>query len=83
MLPKLYNSTHFFSNEMPFECYDDESVVFDDQLPEFQEYVSSHVDLIKPFKLYHDREHYIKVLDHHGAYDTYNVDYDLKIVLYL
>merc|ERR1711935_662703 len=73
---KFYDETQFFSNEMLFARFDDESVVFDELFPAFQEYVASHVDLIKQSTPCNDREQCNKVLDRHGAYDTYSAERD-------
>jgi len=76
MSSKFYDETQFFSNEMLFARFDDESVVFDELFPAFQEYVVSHVDLIKQSTPCNDREQCNKVLDRHGAYDTYSAERD-------
>lgn len=74
MSSKFYDETQFFSQEMLFARFDDESIVHDDLAPAFKEYVKAHVEMVKdtiPEPLESG-----KVLDRQMAYDTYSAERD-------
>ena len=67
---------------MKIGCFDIEYVVFDKLFSAFQEYDTSHVDLIDDPKPFHDRNYCSKILDCHGTYDTYSSDQDQETWLF-
>jgi 15,16-dihydrobiliverdin:ferredoxin oxidoreductase len=74
MSSKFYDETQFFSQEMLFARFEDESVISNDLMPAFQRYVEAHVDMLrqtKPSALQRDF-----VLDRQQAYDTYSAERD-------
>ena len=74
MSSKFYDETQFFSQQMLFARFEDEGVVTRELFPAFQEYVKTHLDLIRetipePMNVDH-------VLERQKAYDTYSAERD-------
>lgn len=74
MSSKFYDETQFFSQEMLFARFDDEDIVLNDLQPAFQEYVKTHLELVRnteaePAKI-------PEVLERQQAYDTYSAERD-------
>jgi len=76
MSSKFYDETQFFSKQMLFARFEDEGVVDNDLLPAFQQYVSTHVDLLKSTEADDALESQQAVLDRQKAYDTYSAERD-------
>ena len=76
MSSKFYDETQFFSKQMLFARFEDEDVVGDDLLPAFQQYVSTHVDLLQSTEADDSLESQKTVLDRQKAYDTYSAERD-------
>jgi len=76
MSSKFYDETQFFSKQMLFARFEDENVVGDDLLPAFQQYVKTHVDLLKSTEADTSLESQKFVLDRQKAYDTYSAERD-------
>ena len=76
MSSKFYDETQFFSKQMLFARFEDEGVVDNDLLPAFQQYVSTHVDLLKSTEADDALESQKAVLDRQKAYDTYSAERD-------
>jgi len=74
MSSKFYDETQFFSQQMLFARFEDESVVSDDLFPAFQRYVKLHNKLIKEVEP--DLEGQEAVLDRQREYDTYSAERD-------
>ena len=74
MSSKFYDETQFFSQQMLFARFEDEKVVDKDLQPAFQQYVQSHLDLVKNTKA--DPSNAASVLERHAAYDTYSAERD-------
>lgn len=74
MSSKFYDETQFFSQQMLFARFEDEQVVSKDLLPAFQQYVKTHLDLIKSTSPDPSLKH--KVLERQQAYDTYSAERD-------
>jgi 15,16-dihydrobiliverdin:ferredoxin oxidoreductase len=69
MSSKFYDETKFFSQEMLFARFDDESVVSKDLFPAFQSYVETHLDLVQATEA--DPSEANAVLKRKKSYDTY------------
>ena len=76
MSSKFYDETQFFSKQMLFARFEDDNVVGDDLLPAFQQYVKTHVDLLKSTEADTSLESQKFVLDRQKAYDTYSAERD-------
>lgn len=74
MSSKFYDETQFFSQQMLFARFDDEGVVDNDLRPAFEQYVQTHLDLLKNTKP--DPSNAATVLERHAAYDTYSAERD-------
>lgn len=74
MSSKFYDETQFFSQQMLFARFEDENVVTDDLFPAFQQYVQTHLDLIKETEP--DASQIPFVLGRQEAYDTYSAERD-------
>lgn len=74
MSSKFYDETQFFSQQMLFARFEDESVIPRDLFPAFQAYVKTHLQLIR--ETAPDVEGIPAVLDRHQAYDTYSAERD-------
>jgi len=74
MSSKFYDETQFFSQQMLFARFEDEGVVGNDLQPAFQQYVQTHLDLLKNTKP--DPANAGAVLERHAAYDTYSAERD-------
>lgn len=74
MSSKFYDETQFFSQQMLFARFDDESIVGDDLLPAFKSYVKTHVDMLKSTKP--EPSDVKMVLERQEAYDTYSAERD-------
>jgi len=74
MSSRFYDETKFFSQEMLFARFDDESIVNNDLAPAFQEYVKAHVDMVQ--NTVPEPIEANKVLQRQAAYDTYSAERD-------
>lgn len=74
MSSKFYDETQFFSQEMLFARFDDESIVRADLEPAFQEYVKTHLELLRNTEPETGKAE--NVLDRQKAYDTYSAERD-------
>lgn len=74
MSSKFYDETKFFSQQMLFARFDDESVVQNELFPAFQQYAKTHLDMIRTTPANVDEMDY--VLERQQAYDTYSAERD-------
>ncbi|KAL7564407.1 hypothetical protein ACA910_002725 [Epithemia clementina (nom. ined.)] len=74
MSSKFYDETQFFSQQMLFARFEDESVISRELFPAFQEYVKTHLDLINDTEANSSNADY--VLGRQEAYDTYSAERD-------
>lgn len=74
MSSKFYDETQFFSQEMLFARFDDESIVKDDLFPAFKSYVETHLDLVRNIEPNNDESNF--VLGRQKAYDMYSAERD-------
>jgi len=81
MSSKFYDETQFFSQQMLFARFDDESIVMKDLFPAFKQYVKLHNDLIKTAPISTDEEQQ-QVLERQTAYDTYSAERDPATALF-
>lgn len=74
MSAKFYDETQFFSQQMLFARFDQESIVQDDLLPAFKSYVEAHLSLLKstPEK----PEDKAMVMERQKEYDSYSAERD-------
>lgn len=78
MSSKFYDETQFFSQQMLFARFEDESIVEKEVLPAFERYVTSHVALVKECDIVADNslKGRMEVLERQAAYDTYSAERD-------
>jgi len=74
MSAKFYDETQFFSQEMLFARFADESIVSNDLFPAFQSYVDTHLQLLRNTEA--NPSNSDDVLARHKAYDAYSADRD-------
>jgi 15,16-dihydrobiliverdin:ferredoxin oxidoreductase len=74
MSSKFYDETQFFSQEMLFARFDDENIIQKDLEPAFQEYVKTHVELLRNTEA--NPSQAASVLERQKAYDTYSAERD-------
>lgn len=74
MSSKFYDETKFFSQQMLFARFEDESVVSDDLFPAFKRYVKLHNKLIANVDA--DHEGQSTILERQRHYDTYSAERD-------
>jgi 15,16-dihydrobiliverdin:ferredoxin oxidoreductase len=74
MSSKFYDETKFFSQQMLFSRFEDESIIHNELFPAFQQYVSTHLELVRSVNL--DQSDMEVVLQHQKAYDTYSAARD-------
>ena len=74
MSSKFYDETKFFSQQMLFSRFEDESIIQNELFPAFQQYVSTHLDLVRSVEL--DQSDMEVVLHHQKAYDSYSAARD-------
>lgn len=74
MSSKFYDETQFFSQEMLFARFSDESIVSDDLFPAFKSYVETHLKLLQSTKA--NPSEADDVLARHKAYDVYSAERD-------
>lgn len=72
MSKRFYDETQFFSEHMLFARFEDENVVHQDLQPAFQQYVSTHVDLVKSASTKTAQTPWSR----HAAYDAYSAKRD-------
>jgi len=82
MSSKFYDETKFFSQEMLFARFENESVVEDELMDAFQKYVQVHTQLIRDCPVDDSVDARFKVLERHAAYDTYSADRDPAVGLF-
>lgn len=73
MSSKFYDETKFFSQQMLFSRFEDESIIEKEIFPAFQEYVATHLQLIRSCQGNADTA---TVLERQQAYDTYSAARD-------
>lgn len=74
MSSKFYDETQFFSDQMLFSRFEDESIVLNELFPAFQQYVQTHLALIRQCgNGSADPKH---VLERQRAYDIYSAERD-------
>ena len=73
MSGKFYDETQFFSEQMLFSRFEDESIISNELFPAFQQYVQTHLDLIRQCDGSADPDH---VLERQRAYDRYSAERD-------
>jgi 15,16-dihydrobiliverdin:ferredoxin oxidoreductase len=74
MSSKFYDETKFFSQQMLFARFDDESIVQDDLFPAFTSYVKTHLDLVQNTEA--NPADVKLVLERQMEYDTYSAERD-------
>jgi 15,16-dihydrobiliverdin:ferredoxin oxidoreductase len=74
MSSKFYDETQFFSQQMLFARFEDESVVENDLFPAFKSYVQTHLDLVRSTEA--KPEDMKMVLELQKEYDTYSAERD-------
>lgn len=74
MSAKFYDETQFFSQQMLFARFDDESVVQRDLFPAYKSYVKTHLDLIRSTEA--NPADVKMVLERQKEYDTYSAERD-------
>jgi len=74
MSSKFYDETQFFSEEMLFARFDDESIVANELMPAFQEYVKAHLELIQNTEAKPEEIGF--VTERQKEYDTYSAERD-------
>ena len=74
MSSKFYDETQFFSQQMLFARFEDESVVTDELFPAFQAYAEAHLQMVQ--QATPDANAMPAVLDRQRAYDTYSAERD-------
>jgi 15,16-dihydrobiliverdin:ferredoxin oxidoreductase len=73
MTDRFYDETQFFSNQMLLGKGDDSEYVWNELVPAYQDYVQTHVDLVKNTKRKMPLQ---EVLKQHKAYDDYSSERD-------
>jgi 15,16-dihydrobiliverdin:ferredoxin oxidoreductase len=74
MSSKFYDETKFFSQQMLFSRFEDESIIQNELFPAFKQYVSTHLELVRSVE--EDQADAQVVLQHQQAYDTYSAARD-------
>jgi 15,16-dihydrobiliverdin:ferredoxin oxidoreductase len=74
MSSKFYDETKFFSQQMLFSRFEDESIIHNELLPAFQKYVSTHLELVRSVDM--NQSDIEVVLQYQKAYDTYSAARD-------
>jgi 15,16-dihydrobiliverdin:ferredoxin oxidoreductase len=74
MSSKFYDETQFFSQQMLFSRFEDETVISNELFPAFQSYVKEHLQLIRETTPCRDSRH--AVMERQKAYDTYSAERD-------
>jgi len=73
MSSKFYDETQFFSEQMLFSRFEDESIIQQELFPAFQEYVKTHLNLIRQCDGSANRN---LVSERQRAYDVYSAERD-------
>lgn len=76
MSSKFYDETQFFSQQMLFARFDKEQVVQEELFPAFQQYVQTHLDLIRSTTPQTSVEDAAFVMGRQKEYDTYSAERD-------
>eukprot|EP00591_Stephanopyxis_turris_P005741 CAMPEP_0195510972 /NCGR_PEP_ID=MMETSP0794_2-20130614/3454_1 /TAXON_ID=515487 /ORGANISM="Stephanopyxis turris, Strain CCMP 815" /LENGTH=410 /DNA_ID=CAMNT_0040638499 /DNA_START=45 /DNA_END=1277 /DNA_ORIENTATION=+ len=76
MSSKFYDETKFFSQEMVFGRFEDESIVPNEVFPAFKEYVTTHLDILRNCDVDESLESKSMVLDRQAEYDSYSAERD-------
>ena len=76
MSSRFYDETQFFSKEMLFARFEDGAVVTEELFPAFQDYVRTHLGLVRDTAPATDPADVRRVFDRHRAYDTYSAERD-------
>lgn len=74
MSSKFYDETKFFSQQMLFSRFEDESIIQNELFPAFQQYVTTHLELVRGVD--HEHTDVQNVLERQQAYDTYSAARD-------
>ena len=80
MSSKFYDETQFFSQQMLFARFEDEPVIQKELFPAFQEYVQTHLDLIR--ETTPEQSKVDKILGRQKEYDTYSAERDPAMGLF-
>jgi 15,16-dihydrobiliverdin:ferredoxin oxidoreductase len=83
MSSKFYDETQFFSQQMLFSRFEDESVIDQELFPAFQQYVQTHLDLIKSTQEDEPCANPDFVMERQKAYDTYSAERDPAMGLFM
>ena len=75
MSSKFYDETQFFSEQMLFSRFEDESIITNELFPAFQQYVQTHLDLIRQCDG-DAAQKQPQVLERQRAYDRYSAERD-------
>jgi 15,16-dihydrobiliverdin:ferredoxin oxidoreductase len=73
MSSKFYDETQFFSQQMLFSRFEDESIIQNELFPAFQQYLQTHLNLLRSLPGNANPEF---VLQRQKAYDTYSAERD-------
>lgn len=73
MSSKFYDETKFFSQQMLFSRFEDEKIITNELFPAFQQYIQTHLDLIRACDGSANRS---AVLTRQQAYDSYSAERD-------
>jgi 15,16-dihydrobiliverdin:ferredoxin oxidoreductase len=74
MSSKFYDETKFFSQQMLFSRFEDESIIQNELFPAFQQYVATHLELVRSVDA--EQTDVQNVLERQQAYDTYSAARD-------
>jgi 15,16-dihydrobiliverdin:ferredoxin oxidoreductase len=74
MSSKFYDETQFFSKQMLFSRFENESIIGDELFPAFQRYVRAHLQLVRDTPA--DLANAPRVLERQEAYDAYSAERD-------
>lgn len=73
MSSRFYDETKFFSQQMLFSRFEDSKIVTNELFPAFQQYVQTHLDLVRSCEGNADEQ---AVMERQKAYDTYSAERD-------
>jgi 15,16-dihydrobiliverdin:ferredoxin oxidoreductase len=76
MSSKFYDETKFFSQQMLFSRFEDESIIHRELFPAFTEYVSAHLALIRDTAPARSADAQRAVMERQRAYDCYSAERD-------
>mmetsp|Transcript_4983 Transcript_4983/g.10021 ORF Transcript_4983/g.10021 Transcript_4983/m.10021 type:complete len:399 (-) Transcript_4983:175-1371(-) len=76
MSSKFYDETKFFSRQMLFSRFEKESLIQKSLFPAYQDYVRTHVDMMKSAVPNNSPSNKSRILERQSAYDTYSAERD-------